>query len=144
MIDQLQRPHDRPWFLALGIRKPHPQFEVPRTSFDLHPVDKIVLPRVNDRDRNDLPRGGLRMAGPTEEHDDTVREGKWRELVRAYLACTSFADAQLGRVLDALAASRYRDDTLIVLWSDHGWHLGEKQHWHKFTLWEESTRAPLL
>jgi arylsulfatase A-like enzyme len=144
VIDQLKKSHHQPLFLALGIRKPHPQFEVPRKYFDLHPLDQIKLPKVKDDDRADLPRGGLRMAGPTEEHDEIVRAGKWRELVRAYLACTSFADAQLGRVLDALETSPYRDNTIIVLWSDHGWHLGEKQHWHKFTLWEESTRAPLL
>ena len=143
-IAQLQRAHAQPLFLALGLRKPHPLFEVPRPYFDLHLLARIELPLVNDRDRDDLPRGGLRMAGTTEEHDEIVRAGKWSELVRAYLAATSFADAQLGRLLDALAASRYRDNTMIVLWSDHGWHLGEKQHWHKFTLWEESTRAPLL
>lgn len=143
-ISQLQRRHSQPLFLALGIRKPHPLFEVPRRYFDLYPLEKIQLPKVNDRDRDDLPKGGLRMAGSTEEHDDIVKAGKWRELVQAYLACISFADAQLGRMLDALEASPLRDNTIIVLWSDHGWHLGEKQHWHKFTLWEESTRSPLL
>ena len=143
-IAQLQRRHDHPFFLALGLRKPHPLFEVPRPYFEMYPVDRIQLPKVNDHDRDDLPPEGLRMAGPTEEHDAIVRAGKWREMIQAYLACTTFTDVQLGRVLDALAASPYRDNTIIVLWSDHGWHLGEKQHWHKFTLWEESTRAPLL
>ncbi|MEY2881554.1 MAG: Choline-sulfatase [Verrucomicrobiota bacterium] len=143
-IAQLQRHHTQPLFLALGIRKPHPLFEVPRKYFDLYPLEKIQLPKVNDHDRDDLPKGGLRMAGPTEEHDDIVKADKWRELVQAYLACISFADAQLGRMLDALDASPLRDNTIVVLWSDHGWHLGEKQHWHKFTLWEESARAPLL
>ncbi len=143
-IEQLQRAHNQPLFLALGLRKPHPQFEVPRKYFDLYPLEKIKLPKVNDHDRDDLPKGGLRMAGPTEEHDEIVHAGRWPELVRAYLACTSFADAQLGRLLDALEVSRYKDNTMIVLWSDHGWHHGEKQHWHKFTLWEETTRSPLL
>jgi len=144
IIDQLQRPHSAPRFLALGLRKPHPLFEVPRRFFDMYPVEKIQLPKVNDRDRDDLPKGGLRMAGSTDEHDTIVKAGKWREMIQAYLACITFTDVQLGRVLDALDASPDRDNTIIVLWSDHGWHLGEKQHWHKFTLWEESTRAPLL
>jgi arylsulfatase A-like enzyme len=143
-IAQLQRGHSQPLFLALGLRKPHPLFEVPRSYFEKYPLEKIQLPKVNEHDRDDLPRDGLRMAGSTEEHDAIVKAGKWRELVQAYLACITFTDAQLGRVLDALAASPQRDNTIIVLWSDHGWHLGEKQHWHKFTLWEESTRAPLL
>lgn len=143
-IEKLRQRNDRPLFLALGIRKPHPLFEVPRKYFDLYPLESIQLPKVNDHDRDDLPKGGLRMAGSTEEHDAIVQAGKWRELVQAYLACISFADAQLGRLLDAFEASPYRDNTIIVLWSDHGWHLGEKQHWHKFTLWEESTRSPLL
>ncbi len=143
-IGQLQRPRTAPRFLALGLRKPHPLFEVPRRYFEMYPLEEIRLPKVNDRDRDDLPRGGQRMAGTTEEHDAIAKAGKWREMVQAYLACITFADVQLGRVLDALAASPDRDNTVIVLWSDHGWHLGEKQHWHKFTLWEESTRAPLL
>ncbi|MSU48688.1 MAG: iduronate-2-sulfatase [Opitutus sp.] len=143
-IAQLQRRHAQPLFLALGLRKPHPLFEVPRRFFELYPIDQIQLPKVSDHDRDDLPPDGLRMAGPTAEHDEIVQAGKWRELVQAYLACITFTDAQLGRVLDGLAASPHRDNTIIVLWSDHGWHLGEKQHWHKFTLWEEATRAPLL
>jgi arylsulfatase A-like enzyme len=107
-ISQLQRRHSQPLFLALGIRKPHPLFEVPRRYFDLYPLEKIQLPKVNDRDRDDLPKGGLRMAGSTEEHDDIVKAGKWRELVQAYLACISFADAQLGRMLAAETARRAR------------------------------------
>ncbi|MEO6243985.1 MAG: sulfatase [Opitutaceae bacterium] len=143
-IAQLQRPHTAPRFLALGLRKPHPLFEVPRRFFEMYPVEQIQLPKVIDLDRDDLPKGGLRMAGPTEEHDSIVKAGKWREMIQAYLACITFTDVQLGRVLDALDASPDRANTIIVLWSDHGWHLGEKQHWHKFTLWEETTRAPLL
>ena len=70
--------------------------------------------------------------------------GKWKTAVRHYLASITFADAQIGRVLEALATSDFAHDTIIVLWSDHGWHLGEKGHWHKRTLWEEATRVPLI
>ena len=80
----------------------------------------------------------------TELHDWVLESGKWQEGVQAYLASISFADAQIGRLLDALYASSHSGNTVIVLWSDHGWHLGEKQHWHKRTLWDESTRIPLI
>ncbi|MBM3380777.1 MAG: DUF4976 domain-containing protein, partial [Betaproteobacteria bacterium] len=73
-----------------------------------------------------------------------LRENRHRELVQAYLASITYADALIGRLLDALDASPAANNTLVVLWSDHGWHLGEKQHLHKFTLWERSTRIPLI
>ena len=72
------------------------------------------------------------------------KHGKWRDGIRAYLASISFADAQLGRLLDALEKSAHADNMIIVFWSDHGWHLGEKNHWHKSTLWEEATRIPFM
>ena len=130
IVEQIQKVHTEPRFLALGLRKPHPFFEVLRRFFEMYPIDKIELPKVNDHDRDDLPKGGLKRAGSTEEHDSIVSAGKWREMVQAYLACITFTDTQLGRVLDALDNSPDRDNTIIVLWSDHGWHLGEKQHWH--------------
>ena len=72
------------------------------------------------------------------------KAGKWRTAIRHYLASISFADALVGRVLTALKNSVANQDTIVVLWSDHGWHLGEKGHWHKRTLWEEATRIPFL
>ncbi|MBI3884610.1 MAG: sulfatase-like hydrolase/transferase [Opitutae bacterium] len=83
-----------------------------------------------------------RKLGPL--HENILQHGNWREGVQAYLASISFADAQVGRLLDALEAGPQRDHTIIVLWGDHGWHLGEKRHWSKFTLWEESTHTPLI
>ena len=84
------------------------------------------------------------MANPTKDHASVVEHGQWKNAVQAYLASINFADDMLGRVLDALEESGYADDTVFVLWTDHGWHLGEKHHWRKFSLWEEATRTPLM
>jgi arylsulfatase A-like enzyme len=84
------------------------------------------------------------MARPDGDHKRMTESGRWKEAVRGYLAAGAYTDMNVGRLLDALDKSAYRDNTVIVLWGDHGWHLGEKQHWRKFALWEEATRAPLI
>jgi arylsulfatase A-like enzyme len=81
------------------------------------------------------------MAGPDRDHARIVESGRWKEAVQAYLATIAFTDSQVGRLLDGLDASSHRDNTIVVLWSDHGWSLGEKSHWRKFALWEEPTRT---
>ncbi len=73
-----------------------------------------------------------------------LKSGRWKEAVQAYLAAIAYTDMNVGRMLDALDKSPYRDNTIIVFWGDHGWHLGEKEHWRKFALWEEATRAPFI
>lgn len=143
-IEQLQRSHDQPFFLACGIFRPHLPWNVPKKYFKKYPLESIALPPYREDDLTDIPREGVRTARPGRDHAGIRKAGLWREAVRAYLASISFADAQLGRLLDALDASTYRENTIIVLWADHGWHLGEKHHWRKFALWEEATRAPLL
>ncbi len=143
-IEQLQKPHDRPFFLAVGVHKPHMPWFVPRKYYGMHPLDKIVLPVVGENDLADVPPAGRRMADPQGDHRQMLESGRWKEAVQAYLAAVSFTDANLGRLLDALEQSAYRENTIIVFWGDHGWHLGEKEHWRKFTLWEEATRAPLI
>ena len=96
-------------------------------------------------DLDDIPPAGHKMAEYRGDEWKYVKDqGRWRECVQAYLASISFADALVGRLLDALDRSPYAKNTIVVLWSDHGWHLGEKHHWHKFTLWEEATRVPLI
>ena len=84
------------------------------------------------------------MAKPDGDHAEMLASGRWKEAVQGYLAAISYTDVMIGRLIDALDASQYRDNTLIVFWGDHGWHLGEKEHWRKFALWEEATRAPLI
>lgn len=134
-----------PFFLACGLFRPHLPWYAPKQYFDRYPLDEIVLPKVSDDDLNDLPIGGAKFAKARRGDFETIKNAdKWKHAVRAYLASISYADDQLGRVLDALDESTQKENTIVVLWSDHGWHLGEKQHWHKTTLWEEATRVPLI
>ncbi len=142
--DYLKQTHDRPFFLACGIYRPHMPWQVPRKYYDQFPLDKITLPDVPDDDLNDVPAAGIKMAKPRGDHDTILKTDNWRYAVQAYLASIAFADAQVGRLLAALDASEHRENTIVVLWGDHGWHLGEKHHWRKFSLWEEATRAPLM
>tara|TARA_R110002111_G_scaffold256015_1_gene322669 strand:+ start:4364 stop:5821 length:1458 start_codon:yes stop_codon:yes gene_type:complete len=143
-IDYLGKQHQKPFFLACGIYRPHMPWQVPRKYYDMYPLDKIQLPQVLENDLDDVPAAGVRMAKPGGDHAKILKTDNWRQSVQAYLASIAFADVQVGRVLDALDASSYAKNTIVVLWGDHGWHLGEKHHWRKFSLWEEATRAPLM
>lgn len=143
-IAELGKTHETPFFLTLGFHKPHMPWNVPKKYYDLHPLDQIQLPPTNDGDLDDIPAAGVRMAQASGDHAKVMESGRWKEAVQAYLAAISYLDGQVGRVLDALEKSPYRDNTIICLWGDHGWHLGEKEHWRKFALWEEATRAPLI
>ena len=145
-VNQLKSPPKKPFFLAVGFRHPHVPCYAPRKWFDLYPEDKLLLPEVKADDRDDLPRFAsyLHWRLPEPRLKWLEENKQWKPLVRAYLASVSFADAQVGRVLDALAASGLEKNTIVVLWSDHGWHLGEKGITGKNTLWERSTRVPLI
>jgi arylsulfatase A-like enzyme len=143
-IDKLNTRHDRPFFLACGLHKPHMPWNVPRKYYDMFPVDRIILPKVLETDLDDIPPAGVKIAKPQGDHRQILESGRWKDAVQGYLAAIAFADAMVGRLIDALDRSPSRDNTIVILWGDHGWHLGEKQHWRKFTLWEEATRAPLI
>ena len=143
-IDQLNQPHDAPFFLACGLYKPHLPWYGPQHYFDRFPPDQITLPPVLENDLDDLPIEGLEAALRNDDHQRVIATMNWRPAVAAYLAMIAYADGQIGRLLDALDASPHRDTTIIVLFSDHGWHLGEKFHWRKFALWEEATRIPFI
>ena len=141
----LAMPPSQPFFLATGIYRPHLPFYAPRTYFDLYPQDQISPPVMKADDCDDLPPAGQKMAAERRPDLELVqRSGQDRALLQAYLASITFADALIGRLLDALDSSPAARNTIIILWSDHGWHLGEKQHLHKFTLWERSTRVPYI
>ncbi len=142
--DQLGREHDKPFFLACGIYRPHEPWFVPRPYFDMFPLDEIQLPPgYREDDLEDLPAEGKRMA-PNRYFAHIQEQGQWRQAIQGYLASIAFADTMVGRVFDALETSPHRDNTIEVLWSDHGWHLGEKQHWQKYTAWRACTRVPLI
>jgi len=110
----------------------------------MYPEESIVLPPMLRDDRTDTPRFSwyLHWALPEPRLRFLEEEGEWKNIVRSYLASTSFVDSQVGRILDALEANGLADDTLVVLWSDHGYHLGEKSISGKNTLWDRSTRVP--
>jgi arylsulfatase A-like enzyme len=148
-VGQLGQAHENPFFLAVGIYHPHLPWHAPEKYFDMHPLASIIGPEVLADDLDDIPPMGQEIAKTTANsmsgrNDRFGDLGLMPEMVQAYLASTTFADACVGKVLDALEASPHRDNTIIVLWSDHGWHLGEKQHWAKETLWEEAARAVLM
>ena len=140
-IEKMKEPGDKPWFIACGLIKPHLDWLVPKKWFDLFPLESIELPPHREDDLADIPPAGVQMALKAGDHAKVIESGRWKETVQAYLATIAFCDAQVGRLLDALEASPQRDNTLVCLWSDHGWSLGEKQHWRKFALWEEPTRT---
>ena len=156
-IGELRKSHDKPFFLACGFTKPHLPWYVPRKYFDMHPLESIELPETLDSDRDDLPAFGRKLAAEVyqvstsrnfsthgEDHAMVLKHDQWQRAVQGYLATISFADAHVGRLLDALGASEHADNTIVVLWGDHGWHLGQKQHWRKHTLWEVATRTTLI
>jgi len=140
-LEKLKEESDKPFFLAIGLVKPHMPFSVPRKWFDRFPLDSIQLPPHREDDLDDVPPAGVKMAGPDGDHARIVASGRWKEAVQAYLATVAFCDSQVGRLLDGLEESPDHDNTIVCLWSDHGWSLGEKSHWRKFALWEEPTRT---
>jgi arylsulfatase A-like enzyme len=143
-VSELKKKHDKPFFLAPGFIRPHLPWYAPRKYFDMYDEKKIAMPKVKEDDLDDVPKQGRHFATRSGDHKAVLEYGQWRKAVQAYLACISFTDACVGRIVDALDASEYAKNTIVVLWSDHGWHLGEKLHWRKFALWEEATRNPFL
>jgi arylsulfatase A-like enzyme len=144
-MDQLEREHDRPFFLACGIYRPHLPWYVPQEYFDMFPLESVQLPRLLENDLDDLGERAREIAyrgGGYHEH--VLRAGQWKRAVQGYLASIAFADTLVGTLVEALDASAYADNTVVVLWSDHGWQLGEKEHWRKFALWENVAHSVLM
>lgn len=137
---------DRPFFYAVGFGRPHVPLYASQKWFDLYPTETLQLPPVLMDDRRDTPRASwhLHWSLPEPRLDFLIENDEWLPVVRAYLASVSFVDSQVGRLLDALEASGKADNTIVVLWSDHGWHLGEKRITGKNTLWDAGTRVPLI
>lgn len=136
---RLARTYSQPWFLACGLVKPHQPWYVPEQFLRRFPLEEVARPVVLKGDLRDVPEAGQKLAR-RDKHAMIVAAGKWKEAVQAYLACISFADTCVGEILAALSRSPYGDNTIVVIWSDNGYHLGEKEHWSKFALWQEATR----
>ncbi|MFZ9089141.1 MAG: sulfatase-like hydrolase/transferase [Planctomycetaceae bacterium] len=141
---QLQQSHEKPFFLACGIYRPHEPWFVPQKYFDEFPLEEIQLPPgYREDDLEDLPPAGQRT-GPNRYFAHIREQQQWKQGIQGYLASIHFADAMLGRVFAALQNGPNADNTIVMLCSDHGWHLGEKQHWQKYTPWRLCTRIPLI
>lgn len=146
-IEKLNESHDKPFFLAVGFHRPHQPLYNPKRFHDLYPPGSVVLPSAPKDDLADVPRAGKEYAlAPNTSglHKSVAQYGEWENAVSSYLASISFVDELIGNITTALKNSDYADNTLIVMWSDHGWHLGEKQHWGKATGWFRSTRIPMI
>ncbi len=141
----VKRKHGKPFFAAVGLYTPHFPNYAPKKYFDLYDRDKIELPPCNERDLEDLPRA-IRKAKEARaaHHRRLERLGAVKDAIHGYLACVSYADAMLGRLLDAIQSGPNANNTIIVLWSDHGYHHGEKLDWGKHTLWERTSNVPLI
>jgi arylsulfatase A-like enzyme len=142
-IAVIKQPHRKPFFIAYGTFNPHMPWYVPKKYFDMFPLDDVEPAPINLDDLSDIPPLGLQKAKRKDWIKQLMEIDEYKKGVQAYLATTAYADAQIGRVLDALDESPHRDNTIVVLVSDHGFHLGEKLNWQKNTLWEEATHSLL-
>lgn len=147
-VEKLGDRHKEPFFLAVGLITPHLPLFTPQQYYEMYPLDTVELPPVLPGDLDDLPPLGRKFTRYFDTtplcHLNVLRCGVWNKAVAFYLACASFTDMCVDQLLDALDKSPHAKNTVIVLWSDHGFHLGEKMHWEKRSLWEESTHVPLV
>jgi arylsulfatase A-like enzyme len=146
-INKLNQKQGKPFFLAVGFARPHQPMFNPKRYHDLYPLNSVVLPPTIEHDLADVPRAGREyalVAATSGLHKSVEQYGEWEHAVSSYLAAISYVDDLVGNIIQALKKSAYAENTLIVLWSDHGWHLGEKEHWGKATGWLRSTRVPML
>lgn len=142
-IEMMREKKDEPFFIAAGFFRPHTPYVAPREYFDLYPLEDIRLPYAPDDDRDDIPTAAFAHNCPVPHYG--LPDPMLREAIRAYYASVSFVDAQVGRLLDALDELDLAEKTIVVFWSDHGYHLGEHGGvWQKRTLFEQSARAPLI
>lgn len=137
---QLTKKHDKPFFMACGIFRPHLEWHVPKAFYDKFDPENLILPEVLESDLDDVGNSSK----PTREYLTIKKYGKQKEAIQAYLASINYADACIGHLLDALEKSPYKDNTIVVLWGDHGWHLGKKLRYKKFTLWDRAIRTSLI
>lgn len=142
-IKLMEAKQDEPFFLGVGFFRPHTPYVAPKKYFELYPLEEMRLPFAPENDRDDIPTAAFAHNNPIPHYG--LEEPVLLEALQAYYASTSFIDAQIGRLLEALDRLGLTERTIVVLWSDHGYHLGEHQGiWQKRTLFEESARAPLI
>jgi len=145
-VERINKTYDQPFFLSVGFLRPHVPWHVPQKWFDLYDTANIHLPPYLENDKDDLPKIALEIDDlpmmPTTEW--AIENGQWKNILHAYLASVSFVDHYVGEVLNALDESPHGQNTIVVLWSDHGYRLGEKGTFAKVALWNRATISPLL
>jgi arylsulfatase A-like enzyme len=145
VVNKLAQRFDKPFFMSVGFFFPHHPWIMPKKYFDYYPLDKIKIPETIPNDYDDIPIiARTRIIKFLELNSNLKQHNKLKQNIQAYLAAITYMDEQLGKILDALENSRYRNNTIIVFWSDHGYHLGEKHTLRKSTLWQASTQVPFL
>ncbi len=143
-IKRLQKEYEKPFFMALGLYRPHNPWTAPTRFFDMYPLGDVILPEVVGNDLEDVPEIAKEWAAKPVNLDTLQKIGQWKPVLRSYLASISFMDDNLGKVLKALDESPYRDNTIVVLWADNGFHMGEKHHFAKYALWEKTTHVLMM
>ena len=154
-IDQWNTESEKPLFMSVGFFRPHRPLQVPAPWFDLFPLDSIQRPAepAEGDDWDDMPEFAWKLArshahknmhGGLSDHEYIVENEQWDVTLQAYQASVAFVDAQIGRFLDSLANNPRGRETVVMLVSDHGWHLGEKKHWCKGAIWEQTLRIPFI
>ena len=144
-VERLGEKHEKPFMLMVGFLRPHVPWYVPKKYFEMYDREKVTLPPYKKSDFDDVPQAGRDTINDGYPRTEWAVESKqWKHIVQSYLASITFVDSKVGQVLDALEASSHRDNTIVVLWSDHGYHLGEKNTFQKHTLWERSAKVPLI
>ena len=151
--EKLNETHENPFFIVAGMNRPHTPRYAPKEFFDMFPLETIILPPYLENDLNDTPSilweniyqsSALPRFLEDSAETDIGSEMWWKKWVQSYLACVAFVDHQVGIILDSLENSQYADNTIVIFTSDHGYHMGEKNFLSKTTIWEESTRIPLV
>jgi arylsulfatase A-like enzyme len=140
-IEVIKNKKDKPFFISLGLIRPHVPLVAPKKYFDMYPPEEMIICQDTDEDLKDIPKAGhSKTTAKFGVEDEMTR----KKMISAYYASVTFMDAQVGRVLDALEEQGLRENTIIVFTSDHGWHLGEHTFWQKQNLHEESAQVPLI
>jgi len=139
----MEQHKDKPFFLGVGFVRPHLPFVAPKSFYDMYPLDKIVPAKNPADDLDDIPKAA-KAVRPTQWDNMKMDDERTREALRGYYASTSFMDSQVGKVLDGLERLGLADNTIVVFWGDHGWHLGEHTKWQKMSLMENGARVPLI
>ena len=151
--EKLNETHDNPFFIVAGMNRPHTPRYAPKEFFDMFPLETIILPPYLENDLNDIPsilwENNYQSSALTRFLEDSAEtdigsEMWWKKWIQSYLACVAFVDHQVGVILDSLENSQYADNTIVIFTADHGYHMGEKNFLSKTTIWEESTRIPLV